>query len=261
MEWFVGKGGQKSGPFSSEQLKRMAQSGQISPEDLIWRQGLKDWIPARELKGLFSPRAGASGGPVPPGPPGGRQKRAAAPPPSVSQQQPAAFPAASFDDSSPLGFEGAVKGKPELAGFGPRLGAALLDGIFVGLVTCIPGVGIYLLILIAIGASNPQDDATVAAGSLLGSVAGNCCTSLLAILYYALLESSQKQATWGKQICGIQVTDLEGGRISFGRAIGRILAKLFLSGICLIGYIMFFFTEKKQTLHDLLASTLVVKKA
>jgi uncharacterized RDD family membrane protein YckC len=57
------------------------------------------------------------------------------------------------------------------------------------------------------------------------------------------------------------VTDLDGGRISFGRAIGRILAKLFLSGICLIGYIMFFFTEKKQTLHDLLASTLVVKKA
>ena len=48
-------------------------------------------------------------------------------------------------------------------------------------------------------------------------------------LYYALMESSQKQATLGKMALGIKVTDQHGARISFGRATGRLLAKI-LSG-------------------------------
>ncbi len=76
-------------------------------------------------------------------------------------------------------------------------------------------------------------------------------------LYEALMESSSYQATLGKMIFGMKVTDLYGNRISFGRATGRHFAK-WLSGIILcIGYIMVGFTERKQGLHDLLAGTLV----
>lgn len=76
-------------------------------------------------------------------------------------------------------------------------------------------------------------------------------------LYEAFMESSSYQATVGKMIFGMKVTDLNGNRISFERATGRHFAK-WLSGVILgIGYIMVGFTERKQGLHDLLASTLV----
>jgi len=76
-------------------------------------------------------------------------------------------------------------------------------------------------------------------------------------LYEAFMESSSYQATLGKMIFGMKVTDLNGNRISFERATGRHFAK-WLSGMILgIGYMMVGFTERKQGLHDLLAGTLV----
>jgi uncharacterized RDD family membrane protein YckC len=79
-------------------------------------------------------------------------------------------------------------------------------------------------------------------------------------LYFALMESSSKRATLGKMALGIIVTDLEGKRISFGRATGRFFSKI-LSGIIIyIGFIMVPFTDKKQGLHDMIAGTLVIAK-
>ena len=76
-------------------------------------------------------------------------------------------------------------------------------------------------------------------------------------LYCALMESSSYQATLGKMIFGMKVTDLCGNRISFARATGRHFAKI-LSGLILcIGFIMVGLSERKQGLHDLLAGTLV----
>lgn len=78
-------------------------------------------------------------------------------------------------------------------------------------------------------------------------------------LYFALLESSEMQATVGKLAIGLVVTDLNGQRISFGRATGRYFAKILSGLILLIGYIMVAFTQRKQGLHDMIASTLVYK--
>jgi uncharacterized RDD family membrane protein YckC len=76
-------------------------------------------------------------------------------------------------------------------------------------------------------------------------------------LYEAFMLSSPYQATLGKMIFGMKVTDLYGNRISFARATGRHFAK-WLSGMILgIGYIMVGLTERKQGLHDMLAGTLV----
>ena len=130
----------------------------------------------------------------------------------------------------------------EYAGFWRRFAAWLIDYILVGVVT-----GILVAILGAIG-----DDAGTGLGYFL-SVIGS-------LLYYSVLESSANQATVGKMALGIQVTDLQGNRISFGRALGRTLAKILSGLILLIGYIMAAFTAKKQGLHDMIAGTLVVKK-
>lgn len=76
-------------------------------------------------------------------------------------------------------------------------------------------------------------------------------------LYEAFMESSSYQATLGKMIFGMKVTDLYGNRISFERATGRHFAKWLSAMILFIGYIMVGLTERKQGLHDLLAGTLV----
>jgi uncharacterized RDD family membrane protein YckC len=129
----------------------------------------------------------------------------------------------------------------EYAGFWRRVAAALIDGILVGIVSGI-------VTAIAGGAS---DDAGVIAQLLL---------VVAAYAYYAGMESSAYQATVGKIALGIQVTDLNGNRISFMRALGRNLAEILSALILLIGYIMVAFTAKKQGLHDIIAGTLVVKK-
>jgi uncharacterized RDD family membrane protein YckC len=80
-------------------------------------------------------------------------------------------------------------------------------------------------------------------------------------LYFALCESSTWQATVGKKMLGLRVTDLGGNRITFAKATGRHFGKI-LSGLILgIGFIMIAFTEQKQELHDSMAGTLVLKGA
>ena len=78
--------------------------------------------------------------------------------------------------------------------------------------------------------------------------------------FYALMESSNKRATLGKMAAGILVTDLNGNRISFGRATARYFSKLINAFTLGFGYLTIVFTEKKQGIHDMIAGTLVVKK-
>lgn len=85
-------------------------------------------------------------------------------------------------------------------------------------------------------------------------------STILQWLYYSLTESSSWQATLGKKALGLTVTDLDGRRISFGRATGRYFAKYLSTLILCIGWLMAGFTEKKQALHDLIAGTLVLRK-
>ena len=81
-------------------------------------------------------------------------------------------------------------------------------------------------------------------------------------LYFAMMESSSWQATLGKRALSIEVTDMAGQRISFGRASGRHFGKIITNLIPFaIGWILAGVTEKKQALHDMIASCLVVRKA
>jgi uncharacterized RDD family membrane protein YckC len=128
------------------------------------------------------------------------------------------------------------------AGFWRRFAGYLIDSILVSIVG-----GILFAILAGVGGDG-------------GAVIGYLIWIVGAFVYSAWMESSAYQATVGKIALGIQVTDLNGNRVSFGRALGRNLAKI-LSGLILyIGFIMAAFTERKQGLHDMIAGTLVVKR-
>lgn len=77
-------------------------------------------------------------------------------------------------------------------------------------------------------------------------------------LYFASMESSEQQATLGKSILGIKVTDSKGEKVGFGRATGRHFGKILSGIILMIGYIMAAFTNKKQALHDKISGCLVI---
>jgi uncharacterized RDD family membrane protein YckC len=81
----------------------------------------------------------------------------------------------------------------------------------------------------------------------------------LGCLYYTLFEASSWQATPGKRVMRLYVTDLNGQRITLGRALLRNLARQ-ISGFLFIGYLFAGFTEKKQALHDILAGCLVLRR-
>ena len=67
-QWFVAIGGQQAGPFNGQQLPLLVQNGQLTPQTLVWRQGLAQWAAAQtlpELAPLFAPPAGAVPPPIP----------------------------------------------------------------------------------------------------------------------------------------------------------------------------------------------------
>ena len=80
------------------------------------------------------------------------------------------------------------------------------------------------------------------------------------ILYWGLMHASARQATFGKSLLGMKVTDMDGGRLSIPRSLVREVAKIVSGLILLIGFVMAAFTGRKQALHDMIASTVVVRE-
>ena len=116
-------------------------------------------------------------------------------------------------------------------------------------------VTLPIRLVVPIAIFTGADIATVI-GQALGAAA---IVGLIWWLYYAGFESSRWQATPGKRVIGIRVTDAAGARVSFARASGRFFAKILSGLICGIGYLLAAFTARKQALHDLIAGTLVVR--
>jgi uncharacterized RDD family membrane protein YckC len=153
------------------------------------------------------------------------------------------------------------------AGFWLRLVAVIIDGIIIGVAQSF--IIVPLLAAVGLGFASSADtmdfsDPEQTAGFMAAVAAMMGGYWILAmciqILYFTFMESSKFQATIGKLALGLIVTDLNGGKLDFTKAFIRNLCKIISNFTLLIGYIMAGFTEKKQALHDMIASTLVVKK-
>lgn len=153
------------------------------------------------------------------------------------------------------------------AGFWKRFVAVIIDGILIGVIQTF----IFVPILAALGIgffsgakATDMSDPDQAVGMVAAIMAAAGATYLLAmiiqVLYFTFMESSKYQATVGKLALGIIVTDMNGGKLDFQKALIRNLCRILSSFIMLIGYIIAAFTEKKQALHDIIAGTLVVNK-
>lgn len=153
------------------------------------------------------------------------------------------------------------------AGFWLRFVAYIIDYIIlyvINLIIIAPVLGI-----IGIGASSAaMDFGSMTEGDalqmiqtiLMAVVAGSIVLMVINLLYYTLMEASKFQGTVGKMALGLKVTDKDGNRLDFVKALLRNLGKIVSGAILMIGYIMAGFTEKKQALHDMFVGTLVVKK-
>lgn len=53
-EWYFARNGKQYGPHSAEEVRQFATDRKIRPEDLVWREGMTDWMPASSIRGLFA---------------------------------------------------------------------------------------------------------------------------------------------------------------------------------------------------------------
>ena len=150
------------------------------------------------------------------------------------------------------------------AGFWLRFVAYLIDHVILGIpFFLIVMVLIFLLgglrLLARRGPVRPPDAAFMAP-IMLGFFSAFAFFLIAQWLYFVGMESSPRQATFGKAAMSLRVTDFKGQPLTFGHATGRFFAKI-VSGLIpfAIGYIMAGFTGKKQALHDMIAGTLVLR--
>lgn len=157
------------------------------------------------------------------------------------------------------------------AGFWLRLVAAIIDG----LILSIPLAPIYIFVFIGIF-RNSQDLQNLQDPTMVWTILGpkmflffilGIVAVMVNWLYHGLFESSTWQATPGKKALGLIVTDLEGRQVTFGRASGRYFAGRGATIVPSLGGMYYFidcicigFTERKQAIHDMIASCLVLRR-
>jgi uncharacterized RDD family membrane protein YckC len=247
----------RHGPVSADDLAELHANGQLAPDTLVWREGLPQWQPWRQLMGEVVRGAGrpAAASATFATAPATADPGVSADPYAVAEpESPYAPPRAALLDSD----EYVGGGEVVYAGFWKRTAAYIIDGFVVGIVG-----GIVQMMLMAgffgLGAGMGDPASLFSSGAgVIGLLLVYLIPLGLQALYFAMFHASAKQATLGKMAIGIKVTDDDGQRISFWRGVGRYFATIISSLILLIGYIMAGFTERKRALHDIICSTLVV---
>jgi uncharacterized RDD family membrane protein YckC len=276
-QWYIQHQGKTHGPFTSAKLKELVDTAKVSPATLIRKGESGQWIEAGKIQGLMQPGATPSAAAAKPAgtvaKPAGAVAKPAGAPAKPAPAKPAApinpyaiqanphdeafwgdleksqapkmvgapTPAAAAPTAS------GSKAPTNYAGFWLRGAALLIDGV----VLMVLGGSFGFVAGFGMGLAGYGDDEKLlqAVGFGLGLI--------IQWAYYVFMESSNKMATVGKSLLGLVVTDMDGRKIGFGRANGRFFGKYLSAFILGIGLIMAGFTQKKQTLHDMITSTLV----
>ena len=141
-------------------------------------------------------------------------------------------------------------GAPQYAGFWLRVLASLIDSTLIGIVA-----RAFEMLISEFGVlpPNSETDDLTSFWPLAVVLFGR-------LLYYVIMESSKYQGTVGKIVMSIEVTNLNGERVSFQRALRRYVASIFSDLTLGFGFAMAGFTRRRQALHDMMAGTLVVRK-
>lgn len=230
MEVWIGRQGERHGPYQEEQVREWLRSGQVSRDDLGWYEGLADWQP---LSVLFS------------------------------QEQPVAPPAPSA--YAPPVPQGPVSATTfDYAGFWQRFSAWMIDLIILMIPSMIAayllgGLEAYMHLLNQVQAG--ADMSTALRDYAAASESSQVASVVIGFIYYTVFEASKWQATPGKLALRLRVTDVNGHRVTLGRSAARNAVRLTILLIALIPFVCYLavaWTQRKQGFHDMIASTLVL---
>jgi uncharacterized RDD family membrane protein YckC len=137
-----------------------------------------------------------------------------------------------------------------LAGFWPRLAAAFLDWILVGVVAAAIGQ--------LFGVEVPS--ATSAAGDAVNFQAAPGPFVLVGLVYFTYFHATSAGQSIGNKIMGIRVLDATTGRsLPYVRAFARALMSSLSALAIFIGYLWMLWEPRKRTWHDIVADSLVVR--
>ena len=136
----------------------------------------------------------------------------------------------------------------------PHLASAEFGGFWIRFLALLADSAIVFLVMVLIIAGG----ATVLGEDMVPLAA--LAAWLFAFLYWPVMHASSPQATIGKAMLRLRVTGYQGNRISFLRSLGRELSKILSSAMLMLGYLVAAFTARKQALHDLVASTYVIRE-
>jgi uncharacterized RDD family membrane protein YckC len=149
--------------------------------------------------------------------------------------------------------------QPTYGGFVQRFAALWIDNLVIAAITgALLGTMWVTGILLGYLVASEGGSIFAGIGMLFLSVP---LAILTTVVYHIKFETGPNQATIGKRLLGMKLVNMQGGTISAGQSLGRLLSQVFLSTMFFsIGYWLALFTDKKQALHDLVASTLVVRQ-
>lgn len=253
MSWYYAESNERRGPVDDATFQSLVATGTITPETLVWREGMAEWAAYGSIAASAAPAmVAAAASPV-----------AAGAPAQVCRECGGLFPAdemISYEGRyvcagcKPLFFqkirEGAsIVGQREYAGFWIRFVAKFVDGIIMNIVSRVVMLGF------GVGPGAVGADGKLPSGFWLASGLG-----MLLGASYVIFFTGKYGATLGKMICRLEIIRADGERISYGRATGRYFAELLSGFTLLIGYIMAAFDAEKRALHDRVCDTRVVKK-
>lgn len=234
MQYYIGKNGQQVGPFGLEQVRERLASGEFSPTDLAWCDGMAGWEPLSQIfNNPYQPSLALGQSPL-------------------------------FSQNS---------GSLRLAGAGSRLGAYLLDSLFGGVAMIPAMIGWFMIAPAMLPPPSAASSGSVVApaggaASPLGmGLIGLGVILALAFFIYQLFLLSTKGQTLGKKILGVRIVTFEGGENpGFVKAVLlRAFVPALISMIPLVGFIFaildpcFIFREDRRCIHDLIANTRVVE--
>jgi uncharacterized RDD family membrane protein YckC len=152
----------------------------------------------------------------------------------------------------------------QYAGFGQRLGAVLIDGLILG----VPSGILFALFFAA--APRETRACTVngraafcevpTGGSIALFMLGMLTLSVCSIVFYFGFLEGRRGQTVGKRALGIKTVRRTTGEVpGVGRAIGRTFAHYLSGFLCYLGYLWMLWDNEKQTWHDKICDTIVIK--
>ena len=259
-QFWIGRNGQKFGPYAADAIRAGYSAGKLLATDLVWAEGMAAWTPASVFFGAAATAPAPTPPPMPPAAapqaavapaPAAAPASAAAPAPAVAAAPAAAATPASGPTppaAAPVApgttnpyraptarvDQPVTDGDVVYAGFWARLAASFIDGLAIF-------IPIMLISFIPI----------------IGAFGG----IIFSWVYFATMESGERGASLGKRAMNLQVLSADSlDRIGFGRATGRFFGRYLSMLILYIGYLMQPFTARKQALHDLISGTVVVTR-